>query len=325
MHRTSVRAESSTTTPGRYSRRAITSSCRTPSSLSAAATAGRRTHARNARTPNCDLALNCTFSDSGSHVWKNFTPKVGLSWKPDPNVLVYASWTKGFRSGGYNIRTTGANEIAGPYDEEVVKAIEGGAKTTFWNGRARVNVAVFRNKFSGLQRTVNQGLVNFIANVASATVNGAEFESTVLPFPSLALTANVGYLDAKYDDYVLPGTTINLAGKQLVRAPKWTWTLAATHDLDIGSAGVVSSRVAFSHSGRTPANDPGDYFAPAYDLLDASISWSPGKDSALKLSLWGKNLTNETYALTATYVGTLFTNLYQAPPRRYGAEAVYRF
>jgi outer membrane receptor protein involved in Fe transport len=281
--------------------------------------------ARNARTPDCDLDLNCTFSDSGSKVWKNFSPKIGLSWKATPDILVYASWTKGFRSGGYNIRTTGANELAGPYDEEVAKALEGGIKTEFLDGRARVNIAAFHNKFSGLQRTVNSGLVNFIANVAAATVNGVEVESTVLPFEHLALTANVGYLDAKYDDYVLPGTNVNLKGKPLVRAPKWTYTFAATHDLNLGSVGVVTTRAAFSHSGRTPANDPGDYFAPAYDLLDASISWSPSPESGLKVSLWGKNLTNEKYALTATYVGTLFTNLYQALPRRYGLEATYKF
>jgi iron complex outermembrane receptor protein len=280
--------------------------------------------ALNARTPNCSLALVCTFTNSGSTTWKNFTPKVGLSWKAAPDVLFYASWTKGFRSGGYNIRTTGANELAGPYDEEKVKALEGGVKTTLLDGRARINVAAFHNKFGGLQRTVNQGLVNFIANVASATVNGFEVETTFLPFENLALNANVGYLDAKYDDYILPGTTTNLAGKQLVRAPKWSWTLAATHDLKLGSH-VISSRVALSHSARTPANDPGNYFAPTYDLLDASISWMPSADSPFKVSVWGKNLTNEKYALTATYVGTLFTNLYQAPPKRYGAEVVYKF
>ena len=69
----------------------------------------------------------------------------------------------------------------------------------------------------------------------------------------------------------------------------------------------------------------GGYVAQAYELLDASISWSPSADSGVKVSIWGKNLTNEKYALTATFVSTLFTNLYQALPRRYGAEVTYRF
>jgi iron complex outermembrane receptor protein len=291
--------------------------------------------ASTGRTSECTTALVCTFTPEGSKTWSNFTPKVGVSWKATQDVLVYASWTKGFRSGGYNIRTTGARfnpanptaafESAGPYDQEVVKALEGGIKTEFLGGKARVNVAAFHNTFTGLQRTVNSGLVNFIANVAAATIDGAEVEATVLPFANLALTANVGYLDARYDDYILPGTTTNLRGKQLIRAPKWTYALAATHDLSLGSAGVLTSRVSLNYSGRTPANDPGNYFAPAYHLVDASLSWSPRDNDAVKVSVWVKNLTNEKYALTATYVGTLFTNLYQAPPMRWGADVTFRW
>ena len=280
--------------------------------------------ARNVGTAGCDVDLNCLLGAPDSTNWDNFSPKVGLSWKVTPDVLVYASWTKGFRSGGYDIRNTRSQPLF-PYDEETVKAWEGGIKSEFLDGRARVNIAGFHNKFSGLQRTVNQGIFNFIANVAEATVDGFEFESTFLPVESLALTANVGYLDAKYDDYVLPGTTTNLAGKQLVRAPKWTYALSATHDLDLGNAGLITSRVSYYHSGKAPANDPGDYFAPAYDLVDASITWHSAQTEGLEAAFWIKNLTNEKYALTATYVGGFFTNLYQAPPRRWGVDLTYRF
>jgi iron complex outermembrane recepter protein len=291
--------------------------------------------AATGRTNECTVDLVCSLTDEGSTTWKNFAPKLGVSWKASPDVLLYASWTKGFRSGGYNIRTTGARfnpanptaafESAGPYDQEVVKALEGGIKTEFLDGKARVNFAAFHNTYSGLQRTVNDGLVNFIANVAAATVNGAEVETTFLPFPNLALTGSLGYLDAKYDDYILPGTTTNLKGKQLIRAPEWTYAASITHDLSLGSAGVLTSRAALNYSGKTPANDPGNYFAPSFHLVDASLTWSPEGNEDLKVSAWVKNLTNEKYALLATYVGALFTNLYQSPPRRWGAEVTYRF
>ncbi|MBV1686907.1 TonB-dependent receptor [Novosphingobium sp. G106] len=297
--------------------------------------------ASTGRTPECTLTTTtqtgiiCPLFPEGSKTWSNFTPKVGVNWKATPGVMVYASWTKGFRSGGFNIRTTGARfnpatpnaafESSGPYEQEVVRALEGGIKTEFLDGRARVNVAAFHNNYDGLQRTVNQGLVNFIANVAKATVNGAELETTFLPVRNLALTANVGYLDAKYKDYILPGVGTNLSGKQLIRAPKWTYTLAATHDLSLGSAGVLTSRVSFNYSDKTPANDAGNYFAAAYHLLDASVTWSPREDGAVTVSLWGKNLTNEKYSLTATYVAPLFINLYQAPPMRWGADLVFKY
>ncbi|HMO67888.1 MAG TPA: TonB-dependent receptor [Novosphingobium sp.] len=262
--------------------------------------------------------------------WSNFTPKVGLTWKANPDVLVYASWTKGFRSGGYNIRTTGtvATESPGPYDPEVVKALELGVKADLFNRRARINAAIFQNRFTGLQRTVNEGPRNFITNAANATVEGAELEVTLLPVDTLALTANVGYLDARYKNYLLPlsnGTVLDLSGKQMIRAPKWSYTLAATHDLSLGSAGDLSSRVSYSHNGKTPMNDAGAYFTPGFNLLDASLSWSPAGRRDIKLSLWGKNLTNETYAVTGTVVRPVFTILYQSLPRHFGAEFSYKF
>lgn len=294
--------------------------------------------AATGRTSECSVALVCTFTDEGSTKWKNFAPKLGLSWKPSPDVLLYTSWSKGFRSGGYNIRTTGARfnpanptapfESAGPFDQEIVRALEGGIKAEFWDRRAKVNIAVFHNKYTGLQRTVNSGLVNFIKNAAAATIDGVEFEANLLPFDNLALAASVGYLDARYDDYILPlnaTTSVDLKGFPLVRAPKWSYSLSATHDLSLGSAGQLTSRASLSYNGKTPANDAANYFVPSWTLLDASLSWSPSADSGLKISIWGRNLTNKTYAVTGTYVGGLFTDLYQALPRRFGAEVAYKF
>jgi iron complex outermembrane receptor protein len=281
----------------------------------------------NAATPACDLSLNCTLTYTGQHSWDNFTPKVGLNWKATSDVMLYASWTKGFRSGGYNIRTTGTNESPGPYDQETVSAFEVGAKTEFLDHRAKLNIAAFHNKYTGLQRTVNVGLINYIANVAAATTKGVEFEASLLPLPNLALTGSLGYLDARYDSYpsLFPNNPSAAIGLVLVRAPKWTYAIAATHDLSVGSAGTLTSRVSLTYNAKTAANDANNYFVPSWHLLDASMAWSPSQYKGLKVSLWAKNLTNETYAVTGTYVAGLFTDLYQALPRRYGIEFSYKF
>lgn len=288
--------------------------------------------ARNARTPDCDLDLNCVLSDTGSKTWNNFSPKVGLSWQADPGLLLYTSWSKGFRSGGYNIRTTGVNESAGPYNEEVVEAIEFGFKSDFWDGRARVNGAIFQNKYEDLQRTVNQGLVNFIANVAKATVDGAELEVVLVPHESLSLMAAVGYLDARYDSYPLLDVTGDgqpdpelAKGLQLIRAPDWSYSLSAIYDLSLGDYGSLSNRVSVMYNDKTPANDANTFFSPSFRLWDASITWSPATHQDLRVSLWGKNLTNEVYAPLSTVVGNIWTNYYQGLPRRYGVEVSYRF
>src|SRR5690606_30093829 len=102
------------------------------------------------------------------------------------------------------------------------------------------------NKYEDLQRTVNRGLVNFIANVAAATVEGAELELTLLPIDSLSLTATVGYLNAEYDSY--PDLDVDgdgspdpeqAKGLRLIRAPEWSYSLAAVYDLSLGSAGLL--------------------------------------------------------------------------------------
>ena len=288
--------------------------------------------ARNARTPDCDLDLNCVLSDTGSETWSNFTPKVGLSWQVSEDLLLYGSWSRGFRSGGYNIRTTGTDESAGPYDEEKVEAWEFGLKSEWWDGRARVNFAVFRNQYEELQRTVNLGLVNFIANVAEAAVEGVEFDVTLLPTENLAINMAVGYLDAEYDSYPVldvDGDGVpdpHLAkGLKLIRAPKWSYSASAIYDIHLGGAGTLSNRIAYTYNDKTPANDANTYFTPDWELWDASISWTPAGGDNLKVSLWGKNLANENYALLSTVVGGIWTNDFQALPRRYGIEVSYRF
>ncbi|HEY8385739.1 MAG TPA: TonB-dependent receptor [Porticoccaceae bacterium] len=288
--------------------------------------------ARNARTPDCDLALNCILSDTGKETWSNFTPKVGLSWQASEDLLFYGSWSRGFRSGGYNIRTTGTNESAGPYDEEEVEAWELGMKSEWWNGRARVNAAIFRNQYEELQRTVNLGLVNFISNVAEATVEGVELDITLLPTDNLAVNFAVGYLDAEYDSY--PALDVNgdgvpdpdlAKGLKLIRAPEWSYSASVIYDMSLGDAGNVSTRIAYTYNDETPANDANTYFTPDWEVWDASITWTPASGDNLRVSLWGKNLGNENYALLSTVVGGIWTNDFQALPRHYGLEVSYRF
>ncbi len=280
---------------------------------------------------NCDENFNCNYDFEGSEDWSNITPKIGLSWHVNENVLLYANWSKGFRSGGFNSRATNPTEIPGPYDEEEVVAKEIGLKSDLMGGKARINAAIFSNKYDDLQRVVSDDALNLsIRNAASATIEGAELEITIVPIDSLALQANVGYLDATYDDF--PGLDVDgdligdpeqAKGLQLVRAPEWTYTFSATYDQSLGNAGSLVSRIAYTYSDDTPMNDANRYTLEGYELIDASLTWASASEH-LSVSLWGKNLTDEAYALTGT-TSSFFTYLYQSLPRTYGVEAVYRF
>lgn len=280
---------------------------------------------------NCDANFNCTYDFEDSDDWSNVTPKIGLSWHVNDDVLLYTSWSKGFRSGGYNSRATNPTEVPGPYNEEEVKALEAGIKSDWLDGKMRVNAAIFQNKYDDLQRVVSGDDLNLsIRNAASATIEGAEVEITLLPIDNFALQANVGYLDATYDSFEgldVDGDTIpdpeQAKGLQLVRAPDWTYSLAATYDLSLGDAGSIFTRLAYNYSDDSPMNDANRYTLEGYELVDATITWSSVSEH-LSVSLWGKNLTDEAYALTGT-TSSFFTYLYQSLPRTYGLEMVYRF
>ena len=154
---------------------------------------------------------DCTFSQIDRENWQNFSPKAGLSWHANEDLLVFASWSRGFRSGGFNIRN-GSNLIPiGPYNEETVESIELGWKSDFWDGKARLNGAVFRNKYNDLQLTIlDEQLLQRIQNAADATIQGFELDLLFAPLPHVNIFANVGYTDASFDRFV--GLDINSDG-----------------------------------------------------------------------------------------------------------------
>ena len=117
---------------------------------------------------DCDGALGkyqATYTDpvtgetgipfTGNEDWSKFTPRVGLSYQLD-NAMIYASYSEGFRSGGFNGRNT-APANAGPYDPEKVKSIEIGAKTDWLDNRLQVNVAAFFVDYADKQEDVEIG------------------------------------------------------------------------------------------------------------------------------------------------------------------------
>ena len=114
----------------------------------------------------------CVFDFSAGDSWRNVTPKVGLQYWFGSQTQWYGHYTRGFRSGGYNLCNTSPVAPPGPFDEEEQDAFETGLKSEFADGRVRLNVAAFRNQVRGMQRQVTRadvaaGGVQVTANTAS--------------------------------------------------------------------------------------------------------------------------------------------------------------
>ncbi|NIB40337.1 TonB-dependent receptor [Pseudomaricurvus alkylphenolicus] len=273
----------------------------------------------------------CTYSQNPDESWTSFTPKVGLQWRLAEEAQLYYSWTKGFRSGGFNLRNGSPTTPAGPYDQEEVQAQELGLKWDFLDGNGRLNVALYRNEFSDLQRTVlDQEARQTILNAADAVIQGGEVDFTWLLTEQLVLIASVGYTQAEYDSF--EGLDVNGDGSadpeiakdlDLVRVPEWNRSLSLTYDLPLGDAGLLTFRSAYQFTDERAGNEINSFTLDQYEVYNASVTYTSPDDS-VRVSLFGKNLKNEYYAPLG-FDTSLFQIEYAAPPRTWGVEVTYEY
>lgn len=273
--------------------------------------------------PNCDVRISgdCIEDFVDGDKWNNFTPKIGFEWRPVDFMNLYAHWTQGVRSGGYNFRNTslaslptlpggGANPaynplfLPGPFDEEKVNAYEVGFKVQPGDGRATINAAFFVNDINDMQRELNltdplAGVVQVIRNTADATIWGFEIETTVAVTDNLVLLGSLGFTDGKYDTLLFdigapatsPGVT-DAADLQLEipRLAPWTWNVGFVHSLPLSEQMSIDTQVNYSHRDKSYYTDNNLGFFNEVDLLDASIALNFDRAT---LSIYGKNLTHE--------------------------------
>jgi len=260
----------------------------------------------SALSPCSFTAAECSrFDFDGNHDWYAFTPKVGLQWAPDPSLNLYGYWTKGFRSGGYNLRQTNPLAPPGPYDQEVENTFEIGLKKNFFDNRFRVNTDFFVNTFTNLQRAIIQasptlGIVQTTVNSADTQITGFEGELLAAVTQRLRVSANVGYLHNHWNRiyYNLSGAgPVTPANYDLQLPFLSPWSFGAGLDYAIPTRyGEIAVQGNFSHRDRTPSNDSNTGWLKAVNRADANLSLRGAY--GLTYSVYGKNLTNQvTYGL----------------------------
>jgi iron complex outermembrane receptor protein len=298
-----------------------------------------------------------------SRKWTAFTPKLGLDWKVTDDALVYLSYTKGFKSGGYNDYQP-SNPV---YEPEFIKSYEVGVKSDWLDRRLRVNAAAFWYDYSDLQVTSFFQSLTLVSNAADSTVKGIDLEVLANPAPGLDVGFSLSWLDATYDSFLFPygvcranvindpscrGIGLNqpraldVSGNRLNNAPEIKGNVFAQYTFPLGGAGDLALLAQYSHTDDiyfNAANDPNER-QEAYSLLDARIAWT-APSGALEVAAWGKNLTDEDYfhnivQFTSTSnppnspgPGGAITDPfsignglgYPAPGRTWGVDVTYRF
>jgi iron complex outermembrane recepter protein len=250
----------------------------------------------------CVLGGGCASYDlDDSQTWNAFTPKIGIQLSPTESTMMYAFWTKAFRSGGYNMRHTAILIPNAAFDQEEMNSVEVGLKSDFADGRVRFNAAVFHNQFDDMQREINltdpvTGVVQLIRNTADTTITGADAEIGWAVTDSLFLQANVGYVDGTYDEvqFDLTGDNVIDAADRELEIPRlapWSYGAQFTYQRP-WSQGTLTVQGSGYHRDASAYTDNNAGWLRPSDMFSANVSLG-FMDDRLTVSAFGKNLTDE--------------------------------
>lgn len=258
-------------------------------------------------------------------------------YKLSDEMMVYARYAQGFKSGGFNGRANTPGEST-EYEPETADSYEVGFKATGYDNRVRLNVAAFSTKYenfqarvSGLGSDPNTGLPAAFLSVLNAgalNIEGLEIEGAVAVTDALTLDAQIGMLDAAYDEFADARFTA-FGGSRAFQTPAFSPDFTARYgaeyvarapdgsELTFGAAAKYRSRMALAVDSTVTnsAVELPSMFQEEYWLLDARAVWSSA-DGRFGVGVYGQNLTNETYKTDAqefSSVGGIRTAYFGAP------------
>jgi iron complex outermembrane recepter protein len=264
--------------------------------------------------------------------WDEFTPRLGARYEFSDDMMMFATYSKGYRSGGFLGRVDSDESAATPYDPETVDNYELGIKSEWLDNRLRLNANIFYMEYEDKQEELqlpsndSTGQKTVVSNASSATIYGFEFDVQAYVTDNLSLRANLGYLDTEYDDFAyeaLDGSIVDLSDLEFRRAPDWTGTLDATYEWEMagGNAWIRGAYHFIGEHYSSVDNSP-ELENDDQHLLDASINYSR---NAFTFSIYGRNLLDEDGYTHGYDVATLWSYAATRPPMTYGAEIIYSF
>ncbi len=285
---------------------------------------------------------------TNSRTFSNVSPRLGFDYRVTDDLLTYVSYSEGFKSGGFDMR---GNQTANPdttkgYDSESADNFEIGMKSNWLADTLQLNFTVFYTPYHDVQlpsqqfRDINGIPTNVTAvlNAGKALNKGAELESIWQPLPALTMVLNVGYLDAKFEEFLV-GCTPPADGchtdisslNEPINAPDWTTFLGATYRWELG-VGDLAAHLGYQYRGKTKVANttPSITDQDAYDVLDLGVAYTTS-DGAWRFALEGKNVLDEEYRVAGYDFSPNLTTQhlsqigFYGPPRTFSVSATYRY
>ncbi|RMF96541.1 MAG: TonB-dependent receptor [Gammaproteobacteria bacterium] len=268
--------------------------------------------------------------------WNEFTPKVAVRWAFSDAGMAYFLYSRGYRAGGFNGRVDSIDTAITPYDPETVDNFELGLRTEWLDRRLILNGTVFYMDYKDKQEEIQQpsttsgtGQVTRVVNASTAQISGVELEAIWLAVEGLTLRANLGILDASYDQFLVdvgtPGNPVlkDFSNLDIRRAPDVTGAVVADYEKQWGPGNVLlhaGARYLGSHEVDF-ANKP-ELHNDAQWLVDASLTYEYQQFYG---SVYGRNLLEEDGYQIGFDVAGLWSYASTRPPRTWGVEIGMRF
>ena len=237
--------------------------------------------------------LGGDFAISAEDDWAEFTPSANVRYRFTPDIMGYATVSRGFKSGGFNDALGDANGIS--FDPETLWNYEAGLKTTLFDGLVQANVTAFYMDWSDIQISGDNPATPvfdpIIVNAGAAHSQGVEFELMAVPTDNLTLGFNAALLEAEFDEGSLPtGTPL----ADIPRAPDYTANLNAEYRAPLTGETdwFVGGEVLMRGESYLTVDNQEDGHVDAYALVNLNVGLE-ASDGRWRLNLWGRNIFDE--------------------------------
>lgn len=263
------------------------------------------------------------------------TGQINVAYKIAPDILAFASYAHGVKSGGVNVGQLPAG-VSGIVDPEKVDAYEVGLKSQFWDRKITANLAGFWTEVKDYQAAIAEQIGTttsyrrYISNIPGVRSRGVEADLSFVPTRQLRLTASGAYTDATYKDYPNAqaaaenrnlSQTQDLSGVQLPNISKFTYALSAdwTHPVRIVSDDELYLRADFNHRSSYKTDETNSRYSkiPGYGVLNARLGVRL-EDGRWDLSIWARNLLDKNYFTTLATATTGLITAQIGNPRQIG-------
>ena len=258
--------------------------------------------------------------------WSATTWKLGANYQVTDDAFLYASVSRGFKSGSFSVlNPVGQMSL----DPEYLTSYEVGLKSDWFDKRLRANGAVFYYDYTDQQvNTFFPPDITMVSNAAESSIIGAELELLARPIQALTLTSAISYLDAEYDDWVTVdgnGTPTDVSDNQMPYAPEWKLNIGAQYVVPLQKHGFLTfvgnlnwtDKMYFDHFENDAISED------SYLLVDALVRFET-LEGHWSFELFGKNLGEEEYYTYKRDALGAVAGIVGAP-RTFGLQVVYKY